>query len=68
MRRYGLSSSQWKRIKNILPSREGHVGGTAADNRLLVEATLHRYGQVFHGAILLPALVTGKTPILLLQR
>jgi transposase len=27
----------------FLPGREGHVGGTAADNRLFVEAVLYRY-------------------------
>ena len=32
MRRYALRDDQWDRIK--LPGREGHVGGTAADNRL----------------------------------
>ena len=26
-----------------MPGREGHVGGTAADNRLFVEAVLYRY-------------------------
>ena len=40
MRRYGLRDDQWDRIKEILPGREGHVGGTAADNRLFVEAVL----------------------------
>ena len=34
MRRYALRDDQWDRIKDILPGREGHVGGTAADNRL----------------------------------
>ena len=29
--------------KDILPGREGHVGGTAADNRLFVEAVLFRF-------------------------
>lgn len=43
MRRYGLSDGQWGRIKDLLPGREGHVGGTAADNRLFVEAVLYRY-------------------------
>ncbi len=38
MRRYALRDDQWDRIKDILPGREGHVGGTAADNRLFVEA------------------------------
>ncbi len=40
MRRYALRDDQWDRIKDILPGREGHVGGTAADNRLFVEAFL----------------------------
>ena len=43
MRRYGLRDDQWNRIKDILPGREGHVGGTAADNRLFVEAVLFRF-------------------------
>ncbi|MBV1833740.1 transposase [Komagataeibacter pomaceti] len=43
MRRYGLSYSQWERIKDFLPGREGHVGGTVADNRLFIEAVLYRY-------------------------
>jgi hypothetical protein len=32
MRRYALRDDQWERIKDFLPGREGHVGGTA-DNR-----------------------------------
>jgi transposase len=43
MRRFGLRDDQWERIKDFLPGREGHVGGTAADNRLFVEAVLYRY-------------------------
>jgi len=43
MRRYGLRDDQWDRIKDLLPGREGHVGGTAADNRLFVEAVLFRF-------------------------
>ena len=43
MRRYGLRDDQWDRIKDVLPGREGHVGGTAKDNRLFVEAVLYRY-------------------------
>ncbi|WP_084758340.1 IS5 family transposase, partial [Komagataeibacter intermedius] len=43
MRRYGLRDDQWERIKDLLPGRDGHVGGTAADNRLFVEAVLYRY-------------------------
>ncbi|TCS30797.1 hypothetical protein EDC15_11953 [Acetobacter aceti NBRC 14818] len=29
MRCYGLSDDQWERIRDLLPGREGHVGGTA---------------------------------------
>lgn len=43
MRRYALGDDQWERIKDLLPGREGHVGVTAKDNRLFVEAVLHRY-------------------------
>jgi transposase len=43
MRRYGLRDDQWERIQDLLPGREGHVGVTAADNRLFVEAVLYRY-------------------------
>src|SRR6516225_2942596 len=43
MRRYALRDDQWDRIKDILPGREGHVGGTAADNCLFVEAVLFRF-------------------------
>jgi transposase len=38
-----LRDDQWERIETLLPGREGHVGGTAADNRLFVEAVLYRY-------------------------
>ena len=43
MRRYALRDDQWNRIKDVLPGREGHVGVTAKDNRLFVEAVLYRY-------------------------
>ena len=43
MARYGLRDDQWERIKGFLPGRQGHVGGTAADNRLFIEAVLYRY-------------------------
>ncbi len=43
MRRYALRDDQWDRIKDVLPGREGHVGGTARDNRLFVEAVLFRF-------------------------
>src|SRR6266536_3465258 len=43
MRRYALRDDQWDRIKDILPGREGHVGVTAKDDRLFVEAVIYRY-------------------------
>jgi transposase len=43
MRRYALRNDQWERIEPLLPGREGHVGVTAKDNRLFVEAVLYRY-------------------------
>jgi len=42
-RRYALRDDQWERIEDSLPGRQGHVGATARDNRLFVEAVLHRY-------------------------
>lgn len=42
MERLGLRDDQWDRVKDILPGREGHVGGTASDNRLFVEAIVYR--------------------------
>lgn len=35
-----LTDAQWERIKGLLPGRAGHVGGTAIDNRLFLEAVL----------------------------
>ena len=43
MQRYGLRDDQWLKIKDFLPGREGHVGGTAPDNRLFVDAVVYRY-------------------------
>src|SRR5260370_36852538 len=43
MRRYALRDDQWDRIRERLPGREGHVGVTAQDNRLFVEAVIYRY-------------------------
>jgi transposase len=43
MRCYALRDEQWERIEGLLPGREGHVGVTAKDNRLFVEAVLYRY-------------------------
>jgi transposase len=42
-RRYALREDQWERLKDLLPGREGHVGVTAKDNRLFIEAVLYRY-------------------------
>ena len=43
MRRYALREDQWARIRDVLPGSTGHVGVTAKDNRLFVEAVLYRY-------------------------
>ena len=43
MQRYALRDDQWTRIKDFLPGREGHVGGTAPDNRMFVDAVIYRY-------------------------
>ena len=43
MHRYALRDDQWTKIKDFLPGRKGHVGGTAADNRLFVDAVIYRY-------------------------
>ena len=63
MRRYALRDDQWDRIKDILPGREGHVGGTATDNRLFVEAILFRFRAGALGAIWPSALATGRSSI-----
>jgi hypothetical protein len=47
MERFGIRDDQWDRIKDILPGREGGVGGTAPDNRLFVEAILYRFRTIF---------------------
>ena len=61
MRRYALRDDQWDRIKDFLPGREGHVGGTAADNRLFVEAVLFRSELAFLGATFRSVSVIGKS-------
>ena len=43
MYRHALRDDQWIRIKDFLPGRKGHVGGTAANNRLFVDAVIFRY-------------------------
>lgn len=43
-RRYALRDDQWDRLKELgLPGDSGHVGVTAKDTRLFVEAVLYRY-------------------------
>jgi transposase len=43
MLRDGIRDDQWDRIKDMLPGRVGHVGVTARDNRLFINAVLYRY-------------------------
>ena len=43
MQRYALRDDQWAEIQGFLPGRDGHVGGTAPDNRLFVDAIVYRY-------------------------
>lgn len=40
MRRHELTDEQFKKIKHILPGREGHVGVTAKDNRIFINGVL----------------------------
>lgn len=42
-KRYGLTDSQWEKIKDMLPGKDGDVGATAKDNRLFVDAVLYRF-------------------------
>jgi len=41
MERFGLRNDQWEGSRTFLPGREGHVGGTAEDNR-----TVRRSGSL----------------------
>ena len=56
MHRYALRDGQGPKIKDFLPGRDGHVGGTAADNRLFVDAVvflfLHRHSLARYGGAL----------------
>ncbi|PRY34931.1 transposase [Spirosoma oryzae] len=40
MRRYEITDQQWQKIKHLLPGQAGHVGQTATDNRLFINAVL----------------------------
>ena len=62
-RRYALRDDQWERIKGFLPGREGHVGGTASDNRLFVDAVLYRYRAGCRGGICRNVLAIGRVRI-----
>lgn len=43
-KRYALRDDQWERLQTLgLPGQDGHVGVTAKDNRLFIEAVLYRY-------------------------
>ncbi len=54
---YGLRDDQWRRIKDLLPGREGDVGVTVKDNRLFVEAVLYCYRAEIIWIVLLNTLV-----------
>ena len=43
MGRYGLQTDQWARIAPLLPGKDGDVGVTAKDNKLVVDVVLYRY-------------------------
>jgi len=43
MRPHQLRDDQWNLIRDGLPGRVGSVGVTAANNRLFVDAVIHRY-------------------------
>ena len=43
MEAFDLRDDQWERIRDLLPGRDGHVGVTARNNRLFVEAVVYRY-------------------------
>lgn len=40
MRRYEITDQQWQKIEHLLPGQVSHVGQTAADNRLFINAIL----------------------------
>lgn len=40
MRRFEISDSDWERIKDLLPAKQGY-SGPKADNRLFVNAVMH---------------------------
>ena len=40
VKRYALSNEQWRRIKDLLPSKKGDLGRHGEDKRLFVNAVL----------------------------
>ena len=40
MYRHEINDEHWNRIKDLLPGQAGHVGVTAKDNRLFINAVL----------------------------
>ena len=42
MGRYGRRGDQWERIRDLILGQEVHVGMSAQDNRLFIEAVLYR--------------------------
>ena len=64
MERFALRNDQWDRIKNILPVRDGHVGGTAEDNRVCSSKRFSTaLGLDVPGVICLSVSATGNQSI-----
>jgi transposase len=61
MHRYALRDDQWERIKDFLPGRKGHVGGTAADNRLFVDAVIFGIARASRGVTCVTAKGSRRT-------
>ncbi|QJW88200.1 IS5 family transposase [Spirosoma taeanense] len=40
MRRYEITDQQWQQIAHLLPGKVGHVGRSAVDNRLFINAVI----------------------------
>ena len=57
MQSYALRDDQWLKIKYFLPGREGHVGGTAADNLKHYRAISTRYDKLANTFLAAVALV-----------
>jgi len=63
MERFGLRDDQWDRIKDILPGREGHVGGTAPITGCSLKRFCTGSGPVCHGATCRRASAIGRACI-----